>query len=85
MAHPGFLKPGGRPNSPLPASWFEFLLHPEQLLKHLTDKCIPGPHQLIIQFMQQANTLEQIVEDQKPDLSDPPKEAEKATKEGNCQ
>ena len=59
MATPEFLKPGSRPASPAPVSWFEYLLNPELLVRNLDKpQPIPGPDQLIIQFLQQANALE---------------------------
>lgn len=63
MATPDFIKPGMRPSSPAPTVWFEFLLNPELLSKHLDNPyAVPGPHQLIIQFLQQAKALELSVE-----------------------
>ena len=56
---PEFLKPGARPYSPAATSWFEFLLQPDLLVKHLHNpNAVPGAHQLIVQFLQQANILE---------------------------
>ncbi|KAF6038757.1 INTS8 [Bugula neritina] len=40
-------------------SWYEFLLQPGLLLQHISNpSSVPGSHQLIIQFLQQANMLE---------------------------
>lgn len=59
MGTPEFLLPGRRPSSPAAVAWFEFLLQPDFLIAHLSKPlAIPGAHQLIIQFLQQANALE---------------------------
>lgn len=59
MSTPEFMKPGVRPSSPAATVWFEFLLRPDLLIQHLNKPhAIPGANQLIVQFLQQANTLE---------------------------
>lgn len=59
MSSSQVLKFGVRPDSPAATSWFEFLLNPQLLEQHLENKyAIPGAHQLIIQFLQQAHALE---------------------------
>jgi len=72
MATPEFLKLGARPASPvLTTAWFEFLLKPELLIKHLNDPhATPGPTQLIIQFLQQASAVETAAEQKKTELGE---------------
>ncbi|XP_035680270.1 integrator complex subunit 8-like [Branchiostoma floridae] len=55
MNDPDAERPRSRSQSPLPPAWFEFLLDPSLLSKHLsTESPDPSASQLIVQFLDQA-------------------------------